>query len=223
MSSVASFFPARVNLADGRAPACRLPPRANEVARASENPIIPKKLSRKKIFFVCSLTSIFIGSMSAAAPVGGGDMESTVDEAIQRAKAIYEMVAGHSAPEFSSDIPYARIPPEVDREEHVLRQAAALFQKVSDVVSQPVQTAQARGVMPVPVSTYRDGNDLRFVFDVGNTPRESVTVELRGPELRVSSERGEQQNAHTQRIVQTAFLPARVDPGAVSAELSDGF
>lgn len=150
-------------------------------------------------------------------------MERTVDEAIQRAKTVYEMVAGHSAPEYSSDSPYARIPPEVDREEHVLRQAEALFQKVSDVVARPTRSAQARGEMPVPVATYRDGNDLRFVFDVGNTPRESVTCELRGPELRVSSERGEQQNGHTVRILQSAFLPARVDPGVVTAELSDGF
>jgi HSP20 family molecular chaperone IbpA len=150
-------------------------------------------------------------------------MERTVDEAIQRAKEIYEMVAGHSAPEFSSDTPYARIPPEVDREEHVLRQAAALFQKVSDVVTPPARTAQARGEMPVPVATYRDGNDLRFVFDVGNTPRESVTCELRGPELRVTSEMGEQRNGHAHRFVQSAYLPARVDPSVVSAELSDGF
>src|SRR4029079_3051296 len=114
-----------------------------------------------------------------------GNMERAVEQAMERVRMVYEMVSGQPAPEFSADNPYARIPPEVDREEHVLRQAAALFERVADQAVHPVEG----GTISTQIGTYREGNELRFVFDVGQTPRERVTVELQGPELRVSLEK----------------------------------
>lgn len=143
-------------------------------------------------------------------------MEHAVEETLERVKAVYEMVSGQPAPEFSADSPYARIPPEVDREEYVLRQAAALFERVAarsvpkftggaalDLNASPSQQA---------VELSREGSMLCFVFDVGPTSREKISVELKGPELRVCSD----------RPVSTALLPARVEPSAVTAEFSDG-
>lgn len=155
-------------------------------------------------------------------------MERAVDEVMKRVRIVYEMVTGQPAPEFSANNPYARIPPEVDREEHVLRQAAALFERVrnfgSDVASRPVQTFGGE-TAPSPIGMYRDGSDLRFVFDVGSTSRERITVELQATAVRVSSEtQGEaKDSAERARVTQTAYLPARVDPSAVTAELTDGF
>jgi HSP20 family molecular chaperone IbpA len=145
-------------------------------------------------------------------------MERAVDEAIIRAKSVYEMVTGQPAPEVSPSAPYARIPPEVDREEHVLRQAAALFERVQrlDQPAQPVQPAVRDTTISRGVDVCRDGNELQFVFDVGNNPRDRISVELQGVTLRVSVEQESKE-----RISQSAYLPARVEPSAVKAELKD--
>jgi HSP20 family molecular chaperone IbpA len=167
-------------------------------------------------------------------------MERAVEEAIIRAKSVYEMVTGQPAPEFSPNTPYARIPPEVDREEHVLRQAAALFERVreigqgkgsrvgigTDVAVQPAQPA-VRETISDGIDVRRDGNELRFVFDVGNTPRERISLELQGVALRVKTERSvdnpQRTSSGDQVSTQVAYLPARVEPNAVKADLKDSF
>jgi HSP20 family molecular chaperone IbpA len=163
-------------------------------------------------------------------------MERAVEEAIIRAKSVYEMVTGQPAPEISPNTPYARIPPEVDREEHVLRQAASLFARVQEISEGKgasvglgkdvaVQTAQP-AARELGLGVWREGNELRFVFDVGNSPRERISVELQGVALRVSvdssaEDNKEQRNNQDSRFTQVAYLPARVDPSAVKAEFKD--
>jgi HSP20 family molecular chaperone IbpA len=164
-------------------------------------------------------------------------MERAVEEAIIRAKSVYEMVTGQPAPEVSLSTPYARIPPEVDREDHVLRQAAALFERVRGI-SQRDGSSVSQGSDAVRESishgadVRREGNELRFSFDVGNTPRERISVELQGVSIRVSTIRPQNSNeesdrakqeAREERFTQVAFLPARVDPSAVKADLKDSF
>jgi HSP20 family molecular chaperone IbpA len=171
-------------------------------------------------------------------------MEHTVEEAIKRAKAVYEQVTGQPAPDVSADAPYARIPPEVDREEHVIRQAAQLFEKVralglqNDVVgAQPWQRVvterdQARTVVPVPTAIVRGQDEVRYVFEFAGIAKDRVTVELQGLTLRVyadrpaiSVERGEEfvgpeaLRVRTERVVQ---LPIPVEPNAVSATFAEG-
>jgi HSP20 family molecular chaperone IbpA len=162
-------------------------------------------------------------------------MERAVEEAIIRAKSVYEMVTGLQAPEASGGAPYALIPPEVDREEHVLRQAAALFERVRELgqgsnagvgtSSDAVQSKQVvRETISHGVEVFREGNELRFVFDVGNSPRERLSVELQGAQVRVSSvpqSTDGSDRSQDSRVMQVAFLPARVDPSAVKAELKD--
>jgi HSP20 family molecular chaperone IbpA len=161
-------------------------------------------------------------------------MERAVEEAISRAKSVYEMVTGQPAPEFSPNTPYARIPPEVDREEHVLRQAAALFERVREIgqgkgtsVGVPTPTQPAvRETISNGFDIRRDGNELRFVFDVGNTPRERVSLELQGVALRVKADRSadaQLANQGDEAVMQVAHLPVRVEPSAVKADLKDSF
>jgi len=141
-------------------------------------------------------------------------MERAVEEALNRAKTVYEMVTGQPAPEFAADSPYARIPPEVDREDHVLRQAAALFERVR-VMDQKVSTTSvvSEASTTSPFAMFREGNELCFTFEIGPISREKIGVELQGTLLRVSTEKG----------VRTACLPVRVEPNAVSAEFNDGY
>jgi HSP20 family molecular chaperone IbpA len=171
-------------------------------------------------------------------------MERAVEEAIIRAKSVYEMVTGQQAPEFSPNTPYARIPPEVDREEHVLRNAAALFERIRELGQRQgssvglgadvaVQTTQP--IVPETDTNdfelRREGNELRFVFDVGNISRERISVELQGVMLRVTTDRAQAvtvDNADMsangdQRNTRVAHLPARVEANAVKADLKDSF
>jgi len=172
-------------------------------------------------------------------------MERAVEEAIVRAKSVYEMVTGQPAPEVSPNTPYALIPPEVDREEHVLRQAAALFERVRGIgqsngagvgISTDVTVQTGQPVVGDSISheidVHREGNELRFVFDVGNMTRERISVELQGVTIRVSADRPQNSakendrsnpDSHEQRVTQVAYLPARVDPSAVKADLKDSF
>jgi HSP20 family molecular chaperone IbpA len=78
----------------------------------------------------------------------------------------------------------------------------------------------------------RDGHELRFVFDVGNSPRDRISVELQGATVRVSTDRPQNSaedreranpELREQRVTQVAHLPARVDPSAVKADLKDTF
>jgi HSP20 family molecular chaperone IbpA len=166
-------------------------------------------------------------------------MERAVEEVMQRVRTVYEMVTGTPAPEFSPDNPYARIPPEVDREEYVLRQAAALFERVrgidqksaapqvgSDVVAPTIRPFAGGTISSMPVGMYREDQFLRFVFDVGRTSRERISVELQGNQLRVTTDRSEtttETQTERERFTQTAYLPVRVEPSAVTTELTDSF
>jgi HSP20 family molecular chaperone IbpA len=172
-------------------------------------------------------------------------MERTVDEAIVRAKTVYEWVTGQPAPDASVEAPYARIPPEVDREEHVIRQAARLFEKVRELSSPPIANTPARSdmatgnnqawttpVLPMPVTVVRGQDDARYVFELAGVPRDRINVELQGATLRVSSdrpavsvERGDQfvgtevLRSRSERVVR---LPMPVDPSHVTASFENG-
>jgi HSP20 family protein len=170
-------------------------------------------------------------------------MERAVEDAITRAKTVYEWVTGQPAPEASPEAPYARIPPEVDREEHVLRQAAALFEKVRAMTFPNAAPADGDGpraveegaraqVLPTPAAIVRARDEIRYVFELPGVAKQGIDVELRGNVLRVSADRpaitlgkGEQfvgselLRARTERIVQ---LPMPVEPSAVTATFADG-
>jgi HSP20 family molecular chaperone IbpA len=160
-------------------------------------------------------------------------MEHTVEEAIVRAKAVLEKVTGQPAPEVSADAPYARIPPEVDREEHVIRQAAALFERVRALSNGSDVAVDTRAFsLPTPTAFVRGQDEIRYVFELAGIPKDRIAVELQGLTLRVSADRPavavgrgeefvgpESLRARTERVVQ---LPIPVEPSAVSAAYAEG-
>jgi len=169
-----------------------------------------------------------------------------VEDAIVRAKTVYEWVTGQPAPEVSLEAPYARIPPEVDREEHVIRQAATLFEKVR-AIAFPTTGAPTNGnapaiggadsageilTLPAPAAVIRGQDELRYVFELAGVSKDRITVELKGTTLRVSADRpavavakGEQfigSDLLRARIEQTVQLPIPVEPSAVDASFVAG-
>jgi len=167
-------------------------------------------------------------------------MERTVEDAIARAKAVYEQVTGRPAPESLPTAPYARIPPEVDPEEFVTRNAAALLAKVQTMVgaTRPAdpQAGSASGValraLPIPACLIQANEEMRLVFEMPGVPRSAIEVELQGATIRVSAERPPIGLDSGDKIVWSDFgmgrvervlaLPFAVDPSTVSATMSDG-
>jgi HSP20 family molecular chaperone IbpA len=169
-------------------------------------------------------------------------MERTVEEAIVRAKTVYEWVTGQPAPEASVEAPYARIPPEVDREEHVIRQAASLLEKVQELtqsaqgVRAPVQSTVAPSwvapVVPAPfaVSTGRD--EVRYVFELAGVPKDRISVELQSGTLRIVGDRpavsvdGDNRLASSEtpkiRFERFIRIPLPVEPKMITASFADG-
>src|SRR5207237_3518169 len=95
-------------------------------------------------------------------------MERSVEEAIDRVKTLYERVTGQPVPEVSAEAPYARIPPEVDREEYVLKQAAALFERVNARTAAGKNQAQP----------HSQQNESRWVLPLPGVTKDNITVEL---------------------------------------------
>jgi HSP20 family molecular chaperone IbpA len=163
-------------------------------------------------------------------------MERTVEEAIVRAKTVYEQVTGQPPPEASLEAPYARIPPEVDREEHVLRQAASLFEKVREIQlsSLPLEAGRAgirdaRGsawshlpALPAPVSVVRAEDEVHYFVELAGVPKDHVSVELRGGTLRIQGDRQASAAQRSERFERAIPLPMPVEPTAVSASFADG-
>jgi HSP20 family molecular chaperone IbpA len=174
-------------------------------------------------------------------------MDRSVEEAIERAKTVYQWVTGQPPPEVNDETPYARIPPEVDREEHVLRQAATLLERVQELTlsagypvrpgvlpARPVPgwTPAWASALPAPFTVVRGQDDLRYVFDLAGVPRDRISVELQGSTLRISgerpqltSDRGDQsigQGSIGTRLERLVQLPIPVEPSALAATFKDG-
>ena len=166
-------------------------------------------------------------------------MNQTMEDAIVRAKAIYEQITGEPAPEPAHGEPYARIPPEVDAEEYVTMKAASLLETVrsiqpkrqgSTVAPQPGATVMR--ALPIPAAVIRSETELRWVLEMPGVPRSAIEVELRGQALRVSGMRpavtvdaGDQvlgSDLVMGRVERMLTLPMPVDPSHVQANLADG-
>src|SRR5215813_9196777 len=98
-------------------------------------------------------------------------MEKTIEEAIDRAKRAYELVTGHPVPEVSAEAPYARIPPEVDREEYVLKQAASLFERVRAIT-------ETSGLQHSTAHEKTQPQEARWVLPLPGVSKENITVEF---------------------------------------------
>jgi HSP20 family molecular chaperone IbpA len=98
-------------------------------------------------------------------------MERTIEEAIERAKRAYELVTGQPVPEISVEAPYARIPPEVDREEYVMKQAASLYERVRAIT-------QGSGLSHTTANEKTQAQEARWVLPLPGVSKENITVEL---------------------------------------------
>ncbi len=133
-------------------------------------------------------------------------MERAIEETMQRAKFVYELVSGRVAPAISPETPYARIPPEVDAEQHLLDQAKSLFDRVN-------KARRTRSVR-FPMKVERSGEDVCYHLELASARREQISLELQGSTIRVALELDD-------RVEQIIFLPTRVEANAVRAALSE--
>jgi HSP20 family molecular chaperone IbpA len=145
------------------------------------------------------------------------------------------------------DAPYARIPPEVDREEHVIRQAAMFYEKIRELttpapgasssVSQKPMDARpdqsfVAPVIPALFTVVGKKDEIRYVFELAGVPKDRVNVELQGTNLRIFGDRpslGAESDSRLNptdfpkmRLERTVTLPLPVDPTAVTANFTDG-
>jgi HSP20 family molecular chaperone IbpA len=105
-------------------------------------------------------------------------MERTIEEAIERAKKAYELVTGQPVPEVTAEAPYARIPPEVDREDYVLKQAASLFERVRAITQSPINASMGSTSGARASADKTQQNETRWVLPLPGVPKENISVEF---------------------------------------------
>jgi len=171
-------------------------------------------------------------------------MNQTMEEAIVRAKAVFEQVTGARAREPTPNAPYARIPPEVDAEEYVTMKAASLLERVRslprsngkpearDLMSSAV-TVRVGPTLPIPAAVIRGESEVRWLLEMPGVPRSTIEVELLGSTLSVTGERpvftldqGDRvltSDLTVGRVERVLTLPTAVDPSQVQATLIDGY